>query len=308
VGEVWGNQFVRTGLGLNVTKFYFLRAVDYSGNTSDYTAGVSATTTFLDDPDFENGIRTLFEEQGLYPIEDVDGLPPSGILNRKVFNRLDGKLYEWDGSAWVLVIADVANDSITETKISDGAISTPKLQSNSIVSDKIAGNTITGDKISANTITGGLLATSGVITNSAQIENGLITNAKIQDLAVDTIKVANDSITRQDFVDFNEQSGAGPYLFGFTVNMTFSGSIIVICNLETFGSFPSSATGSFNLYIDGVLVQGQDTQGSIVGAKGVFTGGRDVSSGPVVIQMEVDDVGWDNPSADCQMTILRRFK
>jgi hypothetical protein len=161
VGIASGSQFTRTDLGLNETRYYFLRSVDFSGNKSAFTSGVSATTTFLDDPDFENGIRTLFEEQGLYPIEDVDGLPASGVLNRKVFNRQDGKLYEWNGSQWVLVIADVSDGSITETKISDNAISTPKLQAGAVTATEIQGGTISGDKISANTITGGLLSTSG---------------------------------------------------------------------------------------------------------------------------------------------------
>jgi hypothetical protein len=168
VGESSGNQFVRTNLGIDETRFYFLRSVDFSGNTSGYTSGVSATTTFLDDPDFENGIRSLFEDQGLYPIEDVDTLPASGILNRKVFNRADGKLYEWNGSSWVLVIASAETDDligqITETQITDNAISTPKLQAGAVTATNIAGSTITGDKIVANTITGGLLATSGIIT------------------------------------------------------------------------------------------------------------------------------------------------
>ena len=308
VGEVWGNQFVRTNLGLNVTKFYFLRAVDYSGNTSDYTEGVSATTTFLDDPDFENGIRTLFEEQGLYPIEDVDGLPPSGILGRKVFNRQDGKLYEWNGSAWVLVIADVANNSITETKISDGAISTPKLQSNSIVSDKIAGNTITGNKIAANTITGGLIATSGVITNSAQINNGLITSAKIQNLAVDTIKVANDSITRQDFIDFSQQSGSGPYIFESFFNMTFPGSVIVISNLEVFGTASDTSSVTYRLKIDGSTKTSINFTGGILLGLKTLSGGHDLSSGLFSVRVEVDNINFSNPAADCQITVLRRFK
>jgi len=199
VGEVWGSQFVRTNLDISETRFYFLRAVDFSGNTSGYTESVSATTTFIDDPDFENGIRSLFEDQGLYPIEDVDGLPASGILNRKVFNRQDGKLYEWDGSAWVLVVSAAETDDligqITETQITDDAISTPKLQAGAVTATNIAGSTITGDKISANTITGGLLSTSGIITNSAQINNGLITNAKIANLAVDTAKIQNGAIT-----------------------------------------------------------------------------------------------------------------
>jgi hypothetical protein len=196
VGISGGNSFIRTNLGLSVTKFYFLKSVDYSGNASAFTASVTATTTFLDDADFANGIYSLFTSQGLYAIKDVTSLPPAGaFVGEKVFNRTDGKLYQWTGSAWVLVIADVAAGSITETKIANDAITTPKIAAGAVTANEIAGNTITGNKIVANTITGGLLATSGIITNSAQIDNAVVTNAKIANLAVDTIKIANNAVT-----------------------------------------------------------------------------------------------------------------
>jgi len=196
VGTSGGDNFQRTNLGLSQTRYYFLRSVDYSGNTSDFTVGVSATTTYLDDPDFANGIYTLFTEQGLYAIEDVTSLPPAGtFVGEKVFNRTDGKLYQWTGSAWDLVVADVADGSITSTKIDDDAVTTPKILAGSITGAKILGGTITGNKITANTITGGLLATSGIITNSAQINDAVVTNAKIADAAITTAKIGTGSIT-----------------------------------------------------------------------------------------------------------------
>lgn len=192
VGISSGSSFQRTGLGISQTRWYFLKAVDYSGNASDFTTGVSATTAFIDDAAFEEGIYTLFTDQGLYAIRDVTSLPPSGAFTgEKVFNRTDGKLYQWTGSAWVLVVADVAAGSITETKIANDAITTPKL----------AAGAVTANEIAANTITGGLIAASGIITNSAQINDGLITNAKIANLAVDTAQIATAAITRAKIED-----------------------------------------------------------------------------------------------------------
>jgi Fibronectin type III domain. len=231
VGIAAGNSFQRTNLGLNVTRWYFLKSVDYSGNASAFTSGVSATTTFIDDADFANGVYSLFTSQGLYAIKDVTSLPLSGAFTgEKVYNRTDGKLYQWTGSAWVLVIADVAAGSITETKIANDAITTPKIAANAVTAAEIAANTITGDRIVANTITGGLLATSGIITSSAQINNAVIQSANIQNLAVGRIKIANGAIT-------NKGSIANSWSFSQPVNTGVYGST----SFPPVGSFPTSS-------------------------------------------------------------------
>jgi len=249
VGTSGGSEFIRPNLDVNVTKFYFLRAVDYSGNTSGFTSGVSATTTFVDDPDFENGVYSLFTEQGLYAIEDVTSLPASGdFTGQKVFNRTDGKLYQWTGSAWEQVVggaesfgdlqgsiaqsqipngvidtAQIADDAIQAGKISANAVGANAIAANSIYGDAIQGGVITGNKIQANTITGGLLATSGIITNSAQINNAVVTNAKIDNLAVSTIKVADRAITSQTSVTVPLfTSSVNAYITGMSVSVSAS--------------------------------------------------------------------------------------
>jgi hypothetical protein len=221
VGISGGSEFVRSDLGIQETRYYFLKSVDYSGNASAFTTGVSATTTFIDDDDFANGVYSLFTEQGLYAIEDVTSLPASGdFVGQKLFNRTDGKLYQWTGSVWEPVVggaesfgdlqgsiaqsqipngiidtAQIADDAIIAGKISANAVGANAIAANSIYGDAIQGGVITGDKIIANTITGGLLATSGIITNSAQITDGLITNAKIANASITTAKIQDASVT-----------------------------------------------------------------------------------------------------------------
>jgi len=221
VGTSAGSEFIRPNLGISVTKYYFLKAVDYSGNKSAFTAGVSGTTTFIDDPDFENGVYSLFTEQNLYAIRDVTSLPASGtFVGEKVFNRTDGKLYQWTGSAWEQVVggaesfadlqgsiaqsqipngiidtAQIADDAIVAGKISANAVGANAIAADSIYGAAIQGGVITGDKITANTITGGLLATSGIITTSAQITDAVVSNAKIENLAVTTIKIADQAVS-----------------------------------------------------------------------------------------------------------------
>lgn len=315
VGTSAGDSFQRTNLGLNVTRWYFLRSVDYSGNLSGFTAGVSATTTFLDDADFANGIYSLFKDQGLYAIRDVASLPPSGtFVGEKVYNRTDGKLYQWTGSTWTLVVADVAVGSITTTKIANDAITSPKIAANAVTASEIAANTITGNKIVANTITGGLLATSGIITNSAQINDALITNAKIANLAVDTIKIQGESVTITNFIDFATQTGPGPYTFSTNIMMpdygeAISGDIFVLANVAIFGSTSSSSTSSSNVYLDGTSYQGINTTGTTATGIKPLLGSKSVGPGLRNVYAYVSNLSnITSPSARCYMLILRRFR
>lgn len=192
-----GTNFVRSGLGLTVTRYYWLKSVDFSGNKSAFTTGVSATTTWIDDGDFEGGIRTLFEDAGLSAPEIVSSLPSTGnFQGRLVFLTTDNKLYRWTGLAWTAAVPTTdLTGTITETQIANDAITTPKIAANAVTASEIAAATITGDKIVANTITGGLLATSGIITQVAQIGDALIENAKIANAAVSYLKVASRAIT-----------------------------------------------------------------------------------------------------------------
>jgi len=171
VGTASGNRFVRTNLGLAQTKYYFLKAVDFSGNKSGFSSGTSAQTEYIDNNDFENGVRQLFLDQNLDIIAPVSSLPSSGAFTgQQVFLTTTGKLYRWSGSAWVLTLAAADGGDITDA-------------------------TITGNKVVANTITGGLLATSGIITSSAQMDNAVISTAKIGDLQVDRIKIADNAVS-----------------------------------------------------------------------------------------------------------------
>ena len=60
------------------------------------------------------------------------------------------------------------------------------------------GGITTGD-IAAEAITADKVTTGELITRSAQIKNAIINNAKIANLSVDTIKIADDSVTKFDY-------------------------------------------------------------------------------------------------------------
>ena len=255
VGVSGGSEFIRSNLNVDQTKYYFLKSVDFSDNKSDFTSGVSATTTWLDDPDFENGVYSLFTEQGLYAIEDVTSLPASGSFEgQKVFNRTDGKLYQWTGSAWEQVVggaesfgdlqgsiaqsqipngvidtAQIADDAIIAGKISANAVGANAIAANSIYGAAIQGGVITGDKITANTITGGLIAASGIITNSAQINDAIITNAKISNIAADKITAGTLDVARLPGIGVAGATAVdSSFITSGTVNVTVSFSGVTI--------------------------------------------------------------------------------
>ena len=197
-----GSEFIRSNLNVDQTKYYFLKSVDYSDNKSAFTSGVSATTTFLDDPDFENGVYSLFTEQGLYAIEDVTSLPASGnFVGEKVFNRTDGKLYQWTGSAWEQVVGGAEDFSdltgaIADAQIPDGLIDTLKLADDAVTNAKIAVSAVQGDVIAAGAITETKVGSNAITTakiaanaiTASEIAAGSITSSEI---AADTIAASN---------------------------------------------------------------------------------------------------------------------
>jgi hypothetical protein len=135
-----GDHYVRTGLSYGVTKYYWLKSVDFTGNVSSESLSANATTLFVDSDAFSSGVNDLFTEAGLYGVQPVDTLPASGEFEGQVvYLTTDNKLYRWDGSAWTAAVpaGDILGQ-ITETQISDDSISTPKLKAGSITTAKLS--------------------------------------------------------------------------------------------------------------------------------------------------------------------------
>ena len=141
-------------------------------------------------------VFTLSKAKGGYEI--VSSLPSTDLFEgRVVYLTTDDKLYRYTGGAWTAAVpATDITGQITGTQITDNSISSEKIAANAITSDKIAANSITASKIAANTITGDKIS-AGTITSAQLATTQLISvSAQIGDLVVDTINIKNNSITQ----------------------------------------------------------------------------------------------------------------
>ncbi len=96
VGLIRASIFVHSGLGINQTRYYWLRSVDKSGNRSNFTTMISGTTSFIDSDQFSQEVMNLFSEAGAYGIEPVTTLPPVGDFNGQIkYETSTNKLWRW---------------------------------------------------------------------------------------------------------------------------------------------------------------------------------------------------------------------
>ncbi|WP_426126338.1 phage tail protein [Pararhizobium sp. PWRC1-1] len=116
----------------------------------------------------------------------ASGIEPVGIIAGAVVPALkttevitvDGKLYRWNGTAYVSSVASVdLTGQITSTQITDGAITTPKILAGAVVTASLATNSVTSDEIVANSIIAGKIAAGAVA--AAEIAAGAITADKL---------------------------------------------------------------------------------------------------------------------------------
>jgi hypothetical protein len=311
VGISAGDSFTRTNLGLSQTRWYFLKSVDYSGNASTFTSGVSAQTTYLDDADFENGVRQLFIDAGKDIIEPVTSLPASGdYTNQQVFLTTTGTLYYWNGSSWQNTVASAGSVDFSQLT---GTISAAQ----------ISGRVVAADNIVANSIDAGVLAASGVITSAAMINDGVIQNAKIQNLAVERAKIGNNAANEvisfentdynvptgstawnqfQDSFNTYDDTNTGAYFTeSFTLdhegNASTVADVIVTCSIQTAGV----STGDEILY-RGLQIGGNSTSiSSPFDEEEWRTTGRTILSGVTLIAAHSFSSAYDGTTLRAKM-------
>lgn len=123
IANASGDSFVRTGLGYNVLRYYWVKSVDYSGNVSAFSSVASDSTLFVDTDSFSQAVNDLFAESGAYGIEPVSSLPATGDFNGQIkYHTTENKLYRWDSatSAWTDDIFSITAGSVDAASFASG--------------------------------------------------------------------------------------------------------------------------------------------------------------------------------------------
>lgn len=304
VGFGWHRPVVATGTrdiedaeaivseGLVRATNYEVRAQLIADRRTDWTAWLPVTTGSpgLTDADFENGVINLFLDQGLGPIPSGPIFPVSPSNEDLFFLTTDGQLYQYNATAtrWELVVQD--------------------------------GSFVAADKIVANSITGGLLAASGIITDSAQINDALITNAKIATLQVARAKIANNAASETFAVNINNTSASGStgtvkaYFPFMVTNDGFSSQPFLRATavISPIGSATSSTGINIQLgfttpalYLDNELLPGWSGDAFIGGSalmaidiKTLIASATNVGAGVyyLAVYMSYENFGWNSAS------------
>ena len=171
-----GTHYVRPGLNLTDTRYYWIRAQDTSGNFSSYLGPVNATTLGVDAADITgqivagqiaaNAISASNLISGLNVVQVVSSIGSANPATSSVaFETSSSKIYRYNGSSWTTAVAgsDIVANSITASQIAAGTITAAQIQAAGITGTNIAGSTITGGNIAGLTITAANLA-AGTIT------------------------------------------------------------------------------------------------------------------------------------------------
>ena len=169
IGFTSGNRFVRTGLGNNETRYYWVRSQDHSGNNSDFFGPVNATTFLVEETDLTQSLIDTIAAAG---VSAVNSLPATGDFDGQiVFLLTDNTLYRWDetGGVW-------SNELYTD--IQDDSVTTDKLVASAVVASKIATGAVTADKISVSELSA-ITATIGAFSSAASGARVLIQDDKI---------------------------------------------------------------------------------------------------------------------------------
>ena len=122
--ETLADQHTVAGLGNGITRYYWLRSIDRSGNASGFSASVNATTQKVVLDDLAQDVIDELQAGDGFGIEPVSTLPATGThVGQIVFRTTDSTLLVWTGSAWstdIFTASNVDPGSITAASFASG--------------------------------------------------------------------------------------------------------------------------------------------------------------------------------------------
>ena len=200
IASITGESFVDQNITANTTYFYWLKAVDYSGNYSGFSASASTNATVVSGEVADGSVTIAKFASSIEPVGIVTSVP-STKSTETIYNTTDNLLYRWDGSQYVsatgvsdfsgltgqlaagqvavnaIQSAAIQASAITETKVGTNAITSAKIQAGAVIAGKIGALAVTANEIAANTITAAKIAAGTITAN--EIATGTITANKI---------------------------------------------------------------------------------------------------------------------------------
>ena len=215
-----GEEYIVTGLSGAQTRYFWLKAVDFSGNKSAATAsfnGTSVEVSATDIADDAVGSDQIADDavgsdqiaddavgsdqisdgavditafaSGIQPVQVVSTLPSTASQGDMAFLTTDNNLYRYNGSAWT--------KAITLAEVGDsGALAALENIDLSYVTDAgalAALSTVGSSQIDDDAITNAKIAVDAI--TSDVIAAGAITETTIADDAITTAKIAAGAIT-----------------------------------------------------------------------------------------------------------------
>ena len=123
IATIRASAFIDGPLETYITRYYWLKAVDRSGNKSNFSTMAYATTDFINEDSFSSSVMNLFSEAGAYGIEPVSTLPATGDFDGQIkFDKTANKLYRWDAatSSWTDDIFSITAGSVDYASFASG--------------------------------------------------------------------------------------------------------------------------------------------------------------------------------------------
>ena len=128
-----GEEYIVSGLSGTVTRYFWLKSVDFSGNKSAATSSFNATSVVAGSSDIAND--AIGSDQISDGAVTTTTIADDAITTPKIV-------------ANAITANEIASNTITASEVAAGAINTDELAANSVNADKIQVNSITANKIS----------------------------------------------------------------------------------------------------------------------------------------------------------------